>query len=68
MAHTFCITFQQKFISTKVKHCIRLSDPTVLQDSKPNGAFHSCHINVIGMKEVQLRLNVFTSSEYGNLL
>jgi len=23
-----------------------MSHPTVLQDSKPNGAFHNCHINV----------------------
>jgi len=45
-APSFCITFQQKFISTKVEQCIRISYATALQDSKPNGAFHNCHINV----------------------
>lgn len=58
-APSFCITFQQKFISTKVKHCIHMSYPTVLQDSNQMALtttviLMSLMYGITSMKEAQL--------------
>lgn len=71
-APSFCITFQQKFISTKVKHCIHMSYPTVLQDSNQmvfstTVILKSLMYGITSMKEAQLMFSIFTSSVH-NLL
>jgi hypothetical protein len=44
--HPVSALLSNKNLSPQKLNTVYMSYPTVLQDSKPNGAFHNYHINV----------------------
>jgi hypothetical protein len=44
--HPVSALLSNKNLSPQKLNTVYMSYPTVLQDSKPNGASHNCHINV----------------------
>jgi hypothetical protein len=72
--HPVSALLSNKNLSPQKLNTVYMSYPTVSQDSKPNGAFHNCHINVVDVWNYKYKgetvyvFNVFTTSVHDNLL